>query len=59
MFRFLIESAHQINKRFDFSNEILINMALIDASKIINEKPPSLMPLAQYFPNLMKTKFNN
>ncbi|KAJ8939882.1 hypothetical protein NQ318_023222 [Aromia moschata] len=47
------KSANQICKRFDFNNEVLINMKLIDPAKIINEKPPSIIPLAKHFPNLV------
>ncbi|CAH2009382.1 unnamed protein product [Acanthoscelides obtectus] len=50
---FFVESAHQICKRFDFNNEVLINMKLIDPATIINEKPPSVIPLAKHFPNLV------
>lgn len=50
---FFIESANQICMRFDFNNEVLINMKLIDPATIINEKPPSVLPLAKHFPNLI------
>lgn len=51
---FFIESAYQINKRFNFRDEILVNMNLINPSIILDAKFSSIVPLAKYFPNLIQ-----
>lgn len=51
---FFVESCVQINLRFDFSNDIFKNLAIIDPINVIAGNTPSIVPLAQHFPNIIR-----
>ena len=50
---FYIELVDQIYKRFDFKNEILKNLAMLEPKKICGKEITSLVPLYKLFPNLV------
>lgn len=50
---FFIESCNQINKRFDFEDEIIKKLASIDPIQVCAGTTSSIIPLAQHFPNLV------
>lgn len=50
---FFIEAAQQIQKRFDFNNEILQKMSFLDPKIAMNKSIASIAPLAIMFPNLI------
>lgn len=50
---FLIESVNQINTRFDFTNDVLIKLELINPENVKKGSSTSIIPLALHFPNLV------
>lgn len=50
---FFVEACIQINLRFDFNNEILQNMRIINPLDVIEKKFSTIIPLAKNFPNLV------
>lgn len=50
---FFVESCVQINSRFDFNNDIFKNLSIIDPVNVVAGAIPSIVPLAQNFPNLI------
>lgn len=49
---FLIESIDQINTRFDFTNDVLIKLELINPENVKKDSSALIIPLALHFPNL-------
>jgi len=50
---FLIESANQINNRFDFANDVLLKLEMINPENVKKGISASIIPLAIHFPNLL------
>lgn len=53
---FLIESVNQINIRFDFANDVLLKLELINPVNVKKGSSNSIIPLAIHFPNLLTEK---
>lgn len=53
---FLIESIDQINIRFDFANDVLLKLELINPENVKKGSSASIIPLAMHFPNLLTEK---
>lgn len=51
--QFFIEAANQINQRFDFNDQILLNMSLLNPKNVLDKKGDSIIPLQMHFPNLV------
>ncbi|CAH1106950.1 unnamed protein product [Psylliodes chrysocephalus] len=51
---FFIESCVQINKRFDFGDNILKKLEIIDPHQVLSGNNLTIIHLARHFPNLIK-----
>lgn len=49
---FFITIVNQISKRFNFNNDVLINLAIINPKNVMNKVNPSIYPLLKHFPEL-------
>lgn len=53
---FYVTLSQQILKRFDFNDEVLKNLSIIDPSNIVQRKNPSIVPLLMSFPNIISSE---